>query len=568
MKGPSILVVDDEESVRFTLSAFLDDENYRTSSAGSFEEAVGLLEAQKFDVAYLDIVLDHGKSGIELLKKIKNANPGAEVIIITGAPTVDTASDALRHGALDYLVKPVRQEMLLRTTQMALKHKALREAKETYRLNLEAIFRSVRDAIITVDDRMRLVEANPVAEELCGIDRSDASGREVSELLGSCGQACLEALDRTVRRGEPEDLPCVECDLESNPDQIVSITTSPLLRPDGTASGGVLVLRNKTRMVELERCLAECREMNRIIGASEGIRRVKEMIRTLADVQSSVLLTGESGTGKELVADALHAAGDRCGKNLVKINCAALSEGLLESELFGHVRGAFTGALRDKVGRFQRANGGTIFLDEIGEISKQTQLRFLRVLETMEFERVGDSTPVRVDVRVIAAPNCDLAKKVEAGEFREDLYFRLKVVEVKLPPLRERRGDIPLLVQYFLGAFNARHGKRIQGVSDRVMELFESSPWPGNVRQLGNVLEHACVLGRGEVVTTGDLAEDFIDATGADGPTARSDDPSAEERRIREALEQTGFNKTETARRLGMSRRTLYRRLADLEMNV
>ena len=208
------------------------------------------------------------------MKKIKNANPGAEVIIITGAPTVDTASDALRHGALDYLVKPVRQEMLLRTTQMALKHKALREAKETYRLNLEAIFRSVRDAIITVDDRMRLVEANPAAEELCGIDRSDASGREVSELLGSCGQACLEALDRTVRRGEPEDLPCVECDLESNPDQIVSITTSPLLRPDGTASGGVLVLRNKTRMVELERCLAECREMNRIIGASEGIRRV------------------------------------------------------------------------------------------------------------------------------------------------------------------------------------------------------------------------------------------------------------------------------------------------------
>jgi transcriptional regulator with PAS, ATPase and Fis domain len=280
-----------------------------------------------------------------------------------------------------------------------------------------------------------------------------------------------------------------------------------------------------------------------------------------------VLITGESGTGKELVADALHAAGNRSGRHLVKINCAALSEGLLESELFGHVRGAFTGAVRDKVGRFQRADGGTIFLDEIGEMTPRMQLRFLRVLESMEFERVGDSTPISVDVRVIAATNRDLAAKVEAGEFREDLFFRLKVVEIGMPPLRDRRDDIPLLVQHFLQAFNRKFGKSIQSVSEPVMSLFQSFHWPGNVRQLENVLEHACVLSRGQVITESDLPVDFMPNGGGEIPETRPS-PPAEARAIREALRQAHYNKSKAAQLLGISRRTLYRRLEEHRIDL
>ena len=215
-------------------------------------------------------------------------------------------------------------------------------------------------------------------------------------------------------RKENIDISCVECATDDDPTQIVSITATPLLRQDGTASGGVMVIRNETRLVELERSVAESKQLGKIVGTSKVIQNVFSMIEALAEVHTSVLVTGESGTGKELVADALHAAGNRSDRNLVKINCAALSEGLLESELFGHVRGAFTGAVKDKVGRFQRADGGTIFLDEIGEMTPRMQLRLLRVLESMEFERVGDSTPIKVDVRVIAATNRDLADRGQA----------------------------------------------------------------------------------------------------------------------------------------------------------
>jgi len=567
MSGGRILIVDDEESVRYTLCSFLEDEGHQATAAASFDAAASLLGSTEFDLIFIDIILGSGKSGIDLLRHVKQVAPSSEVIIITGAPTVDSASHALRLGALDYIVKPVRQDTLLRTTDLALKHKVLRETKESYRLNLEAIFRSVRDAIITVNGRLEVVEANPAAAEICGVVRDEAAGRPFAELVHTCCGSCLKALEDTVSRREPVELPCVECGTARNPDQVVSITATPLLRHDGSFSGGVLVVRNKTRVVELERCLAESREMGRIVGRSEAIEKLRSMIRSLADVHTPVLITGESGTGKELVADALHAAGSRCGKNLVKVNCAALSEGLLESELFGHVRGAFTGAVKDKVGRFQRAHGGSIFLDEIGEMTPGMQLRFLRVLETMEFERVGDSTPVKVDVRVIAATNRDLRKRVELGEFREDLYFRLKVVEIHLPALRDRRDDIPLLVHHFVSTFNRVLSKSIEAVSDSVMELFMSYHWPGNVRQLENVLEHAFVLTRRQILTPEDLPSDFMKATGpASSPDAG--DPTAEVRAIFAALEQASYNKSEAARLLGISRRTLYRKLEQHRITV
>ena len=556
--GSKILVVDDEESIRFTFRNFLEEEGHKTITAASYEEGMAFLREMEFDLVYVDIVLE-GRSGIDLLRDSREHAPDTDFIVITGAPSVETAANSVRLGAFDYIVKPIRHGALMRITEKALAHRALRQAKENYRLNLEAIFRSVRDAIITVDEQLTVVEVNPAAGVICGIWREDVAGKNLSEISHQCSGSCLEALHNTVSSTERIDISCIECAAPENPNQIVSITATPLMRQDGTASGGVMVIRNETRLVELERCLSESKQLGRIVGASAGIRSVFSMIEALADVRTSVLLTGESGTGKELVADALHAAGDRCDKNLVKINCAALSEGLLESELFGHVRGAFTDAVKDKIGRFQRADGGTIFLDEISEMTPSMQLRLLRVLETMEFERVGDSSPMRVDVRVIAATNRDLEQRVKAGDFREDLFFRLKVVEIKIPPLRERRDDIPLLVQHFVEKFNDKFSKNVSGISESVMELFMMYHWPGNIRQLENLLEHAFVVCQHAVITPRELPSDFMPGTKthAEG----GDHGTAEVSAIREALKQAEYNKSEAARLLGISRRTLYRKL-------
>ena len=559
MPRSRILVVDDEESIRYTFRSFLEDDGHETITAASYEEGLAFLREMNFDLVYVDIILE-GRSGIELLRDSRPYAGSTDFIIITGAPSVETAANAMRLGALDYVVKPIRHGALMRITEKALNHRALRQAEENYRLNLEAIFRSVRDAIITVDEELTVVEVNQAAEAICGIRRGEATNRPLADIPRECSGLCLEALRETVARKERIDIPCVECAAEDDPDQIVSITATPLLRQDGSASGGVMVIRNETRLVELERCVAETRQLGKIVGTSEAIQGVFTMIQALADVRTSVLITGESGTGKELVADALHAAGSRCDQNLVKVNCAALSEGLLESELFGHVRGAFTGAVKDKIGRFQRADYGSIFLDEIGEMTPAMQLRLLRVLETMEFERVGDSKPIKVDVRVIAATNRDLEQKVKTGQFREDLFFRLKVVEIKLPPLRERRDDIPLLVQHFLDKFNDKFSKKVSRVSESVMELFTRYHWPGNVRQLENTLEHAFVLCRRNVITRSELPTDFMPGA---TPTQSLHEANgdAEIRAIRAALKQAEHNKSEAARLLGISRRTLYRKL-------
>ncbi len=569
----SILVVDDEESIRFTFQNFLEDEGYRVATAVSYEDAMAIIDADAFDLVYLDIILG-GKSGIELLRDIKERRPATEVIMVTGAPTVETASTALRLGALDYVVKPVRHDTLLRSAAMAFKHIALIRAKESYRLNLEAIFRSVQDVVITVDHDMRVVEVNPAAEGMCGIDRDDVLGTPLESWEFSCSTACFDALRQTLATGKPVSHRHLDCDSPLHGARIVNVTATPLIGRDGEPYGGVLVVRDETRIHELEASLREQREARRIVGRGEGIRRVLSEVTALAEVKTSVLITGESGTGKELVAEALHALSPWRDRPMVKVNCSALSENLLESELFGHVRGAFTGADRNKVGRFERANGGTIFLDEIGDITPRMQLLFLRVLESMEFERVGDATPVKVDVRVIAATNRDLKQKVAAGDFREDLYYRLKVFEIHVPPLRDRRDDIPLLVQHFIERFNAKFSKEVTSLSDDVMELFRASDWPGNVRQLENTLEHAYVLCGESTITRRDLPADFV--VEARPPAGAGDAvmpgldagvrdivplEEAERRYLEWAVEAHGGERAELAERLGLSERTLYRKL-------
>jgi DNA-binding NtrC family response regulator len=335
---------------------------------------------------------------------------------------------------------------------------------------------------------------------------------------------------------------------------VVSLTATPLRDTGGNASGGILVVKDLSRLVALERDLKMRHGFHNLVGKSHGMQEIYRLIEDLADISTTVLVSGESGTGKELVADALHYQGAGAEKPLVKINCAALAENLLESELFGHVKGAFSGAHRDRVGRFERAHGGTLFLDEVGLMSPAMQGRLLRVLQEKEFERVGDAAPIKVDVRVIAATNLDLKAEVAAGRFRQDLYFRLKVMELRLPPLRHRREDIPLLVEYFMAVFRTDFVKTVTGITAEAEKRLLQYSWPGNVRELRHAVEHAYILCEGQMISAVHLPEEIVEAT---APV----DSQKDRKRLLRALEQAHWNKTKAARILGISRQHLYRKL-------
>ncbi|ORJ63544.1 sigma-54 dependent transcriptional regulator [Geothermobacter hydrogeniphilus] len=554
-----ILCIDDEESIRLTFASFLEDEGYKVDTAASADEALEKLEAEHFDLIFLDILLGR-HSGINVLRVIRKRKLQAPVIMVTGAPEVDTAADAVRLGAFDYISKPVRQETLLRLAKLALTHQELVVQKNRYQAHLEAIFRSIRDGLLTVDSDMRLVEINAAAKQMLGI-AGESIGENFELLDGTDGQ-CARLVRQTLETGQPGEIYRCECPLSRGGIQVLTLNTAPLQTPTGRHDGVVLLLRDETRMVKLERDLQDRNQPGNMIGQCEEMQHLYRMIHSLASIDTTVLITGESGTGKELVAEALHNMGDRRKRPLVKFNCAALPESLLESELFGHVKGAFTGAVKDKIGRFQKADGGTIFLDEIGDISPATQVRLLRVLQDKIIEKVGDSTPIKVDVRIVTATNKDLLEKVSAGEFREDLYFRLNVMNLKLPPLRQRGSDLDLLVRHFIQQFNIRFGKQIRGVTDDVMALFKSYPWPGNVRQLEHALEHAFVLCQDSLITTAHLSSDLT-SHGVTAPQGTAAGFRDDRQAILDALEKAGGNKTRAAQLLGMSRRTIYRKLEE-----
>lgn len=322
-----------------------------------------------------------------------------------------------------------------------------------------------------------------------------------------------------------------------------------------------------------ERTSAGASENAGIIGSSSAMKAVLEEARQVADARSTVLITGESGTGKELFAHAIHAWSPRANKPFVAVHCAALNENLLESELFGHEKGAYTGANERFIGRFERADHGTLFLDEIGEISLPTQVKLLRVLETRNLERVGGSATIPVDVRLIAATNRDLPAMVREGTFREDLFYRLNVVNLRLPPLREHREDIPLLLEHFLKQAATDNGKAITGIAADALAVLNSYDWPGNIRELRNCVERMVVLARGTLLTVSDIPRELVDALSGDTATTTSASPAAtmsapvldihenERTAIRQALEQARGNRTRAAEILGISRRTLQRKL-------
>ncbi len=553
-----VLVIDDEESIRFTFETFLTEEGFSVTTADGFEAALARISEITFDIIFADIILGD-RSGIDLLREIRGRFIKCPVIMITGYPNVETASEALRMGAFDYIPKPVRQEMLVRTAHMALKHKALQEEKEKYRLNLEATFRSIKDAIVTVDQDLVVIEVNDAARSICGINRN-AIDKPFNILPTNCTGNCIKALRDTIALRKSVELQRMECRHNKHIKQVVTVNTSPLIAGPGEFSGAVMIIRDETRLNELERSFGERQHFQNIIGQNNRMQKIYRLIEDLADVQTTVLITGESGTGKELVAEAIHYTGKRSSQHLVKVNCSALPETLLESELFGHVKGAFTGADRDKVGRFERADGGTIFLDEIGDIPAGMQLKLLRVLQEKIIERVGDSIPIKVDVRIIAATNQDLYRKVKQGRFREDLYYRLKVVELFLPPLRERTDDIPSLIRHSLQKLNNKLNKTIDAVSGDVQKIFMDYPWPGNIREMENALEHAVIVCHQNTITMEHLPQNLRNLYNDKIPVLPSEDEIGPEALLR-ALEKTGWNKAKAARLLGVNVRTIYRKI-------
>ena len=553
-----ILVIDDEEGITFTFKKFLSNAGYAVTTAKDFDEALASITDKDYDLIFTDIILK-GKSGIDILKEIKERDIKCPVVMITGYPNIETASDALRLGAFDYISKPVRKETLLHVTNVALQYKRLNDEKEKYRSNLDAIFTNINDAIIMVDHELSLLEMNEKVSRICGFTR-DAIGKSLNSLPKKCNGKCLEALVENIKTKQSVEVYRLECRTNDRPEQIVTLTTSPILTPLGTVSRVIMVIRDETRLADLERNLMERQQFHNIIGKSKKMQEIYSLIELLSDVQTTVLITGESGTGKELIADAIHYKGNRSDKPMVKVNCAALSENLLESELFGHVRGAFTGAFRDKVGRFHMADGGTIFLDEISDISPKIQVKLLRVLQEMEFEQVGDSKPIKVNARLIAATNQDLFKKVSCGEFREDLYYRLKVMTLTLPPLRERREDIPLLVEHFLRKFNKKFNKEVVGISTNVQKIFMNYPWRGNIRELEHTLEHAFVLCSQPIITLEHLPPEFKNEAFS------LEEEINDQETVLSALEKTAWNKAKAARILGVSRRTLYRKMKDYKI--
>lgn len=338
------------------------------------------------------------------------------------------------------------------------------------------------------------------------------------------------------------------------------VASSPLKEKNGSFTGAVLTIRDITRLRKLENELQERERFQKMIGKSRKIQEIYSLIENLANLETTVLIRGESGTGKEMVAKAIHNVGIRTLKPFVTVNCSALAENLLESELFGHVKGAFTGAISDKIGRFQRADGGTILLDEIADISSMIQLKLLRVLQEKEIEQVGESAPQKVDVRIIASTNSDLKDKVKQGIFREDLYYRLKVMEIILPALRERLEDLPLLIKHFCSQFNLRYHREIQGVSDQVLKYFMRYPWPGNIRELEHAIEHAYVLCRERTIRNGHIPQE-IRKYGLAHKPLRKLSREDEREHILKMLKQTDWNKAKAARLLGIDRKTLYRKI-------
>ena len=432
----------------------------------------------------------------------------------------------------------------------------------------QIILDSVADGVFTVDREWRISSFNRAAEDITGVPREEALGQRCCDVFRAsiCETGC--ALRDTLETGDPivnKSVFIVDTEGSKRP---VSISTAILRDREGRIVGGVETFRDLSHVEQLRKELEGRFGLGDIIGRSRAMRDLFEVLPAIGASEATVVIQGASGTGKELFARAIHQLSPRRDRRFVAINCGALPDSLLENELFGHVAGAFTDARRDRPGRFAHAEGGTIFLDEIGDISQAMQVRLLRVLQEHVYEPLGSVEPVAADVRVIVATHRDLAKLVEEGVFREDLYYRINVMKLELPTLKERREDIPLLVDHFVERFNRLQNKDVGGVSDEVLSLLMTYSFPGNARELENIIEHAFVLCNGGRIETKHLPPEI--SQGSEVPSVESRGGMTlremEALQISLALHRHGGNRKAAAEELGIHPSTLFRKLKDLEI--
>ena len=434
----------------------------------------------------------------------------------------------------------------------------------------ETILESVADGVFTVDRNFRITYFNRAAEAITGIPRDEALGRHCWEVFRAdvCENRCY--LRSSLRSGSPGVHKSAYIVDRAGQRLPISISTAPLRNEAGELVGGVETFRSLAEVEALRKEITQRFTFGDIVSKNKTMLELLDILPRVALSDATVLIEGPSGTGKELIARALHQLSQRANGPLVIVNCAALPDTLLESELFGHVAGAFTGAHSDRPGRFQAADGGTLFLDEIGDISPALQVRLLRVLQEHTFEPLGASETVRVDVRVLAASNQHLEDLIAAGRFREDLYYRLNVMTLSIPALAERREDIPLLVEHFIDHFNKVHGKEISHMAPDALARLMNHPFAGNVRELRNIVEHAFVLCPGGVLLSEHLPEPLRPAAVGSGPErpAGGSLQEFEARMLWEALARNDFNRGRTADQLGVHKTTLWRKMKKYGIRV
>ncbi len=440
------------------------------------------------------------------------------------------------------------------------------------RRGAENILESISDGVFTVDLNWKITFFNHAAELITGVSRGDALGRPCQDVFRAsmCETGC--ALRHTFESGHPlvnRSAFIVNADGRRIP---VTVSTALLRDEAGRIIGGAETFRDLSLVEELRSELEGRVRIGDLVSRSVSMRRLFEILPRIAASDATVLIHGETGTGKELVARAVHQLSPRRDKPFVAVNCAALPDALLESELFGYVRGAFTGADRDKPGRFDLAAGGTLFLDEIGDISPALQVRLLRVLQEREFEPLGSNRPRQADVRVEAATHHDLKKRIADGTFREDLYYRLNVVALDLPPLRDRKEDVPLLAETFIARLNRRENKQVSGMAPEVLTLLMTHDYPGNVRELENIIERAFVMCAGGRIEVSHLPPELVGrrpASVGHGPNELACSRRlAEAAAIREALSRHGNNRSNAAQALGLHKSSLYRKIRALGIEL
>jgi PAS domain S-box-containing protein len=426
----------------------------------------------------------------------------------------------------------------------------------------DAILESISDGVFTVDSEWRVSSFNRAAEQITGIARRDALGRRCSDVFRAsmCETEC--ALRHTMSTGSVVINKTAFIVNASGRRIPISVSTALLRNEAGEVVGGAETFRDLSLIEELRKEIRGRFQVGDLVSRSSSMRRVLEVIPRIAESESTILLQGETGTGKELVARAIHGLSPRRRGAFVAVNCGALPDTLLESELFGYKSGAFTGAVRDKPGRFALARGGTLFLDEIGEVSPALQVRLLRALQEKQYEPLGATRSEQADLRIIAATNRDLALQVETGAFRQDLYYRVNVMKLELPPLRQRREDIPLLIEHFMSVFNAVQNKAVSGVSPDVLGVLVAHDYPGNVRELQNIIEHAFVLLREGRIELEHLPAELVPTSTRRVGARRVLETvrALEAQAIHDALSKNGGNRLAAARELGMHKSTFFRK--------